>query len=335
MSSKLLLLAGTAIVSSIGYYFTLSTEEKKEKLSIPQKIYDMSERIIGAHKKDDLPPDWTDLGFLFRTAKAVCRIIVYGAPYGTGFLIQFPAYCNQRFIMTNAHVIGSYESATHAVAEFFYDEDASKTLHINLNPKKFFCVSPYQEEPDLLHLDYSLIGFDYPEGEVDSKSFQEIDPFFLSNDIPTKGSRIAIIQHPKGEPKKYHQASITGVRPHVLLHTVDTEGGSSGSPCLEKVDGRVGRVIALHHQGGEKANRAILAASILADVAISLRLEGQKEREEKERKAIKERVEKKRKKAKRRKRKRSKRAKRSRETSSRSRKAKERRRRTKAKRSPV
>src|SRR5262249_33446726 len=75
---------------------------------------------------------------------------------------------------------------------------------------------------------------------------------------------LLILQHPQAEPMKLAFGSLTPKKewpPNRVAYSVNTDGGSSGSPCLTQ-DLAVG---ALHHWGSETHNRGVLMSAILAN----------------------------------------------------------------------
>ena len=98
---------------------------------------------------------------------------------------------------------------------------------------------------------------------------------FETETFPLVGEDVTIIQHPKGEVKKFKSDEVLGQLNQHLFYTTETEPRSSGSPVLNKDC----KVIALHHAGktleeggliinakGERAgaNRGILFRDIFA-----------------------------------------------------------------------
>src|SRR5262249_49394821 len=71
-----------------------------------------------------------------------------------------------------------------------------------------------------------------------------------------KPEPLLILQHPGAEPMKLAIGSLTPKdrwTPDRIAYSVNTEGGSSGSPCLTQNLA----VVALHHWGSEDHNRGV------------------------------------------------------------------------------
>lgn len=77
------------------------------------------------------------------------------------------------------------------------------------------------------------------------------------------GEPLQILQHPKTEPMKYAAGDMvrTSDTAPRIFHTINTEGGSSGSPCFT-FDWKL---VALHQGSEEDMNRAIPVPAIVAD----------------------------------------------------------------------
>ncbi len=110
-------------------------------------------------------------------------------------------------------------------------------------------------------LDYALLRLDKPAGtdRVDGteRGFLTLSSWRIGEDDP-----LLILQHPSAAPLKLAIGAV--VRPDPPSHVyykVNTEGGSSGSPCLNQ---RL-ETTALHHQGDTTSNRGITFKAIRED----------------------------------------------------------------------
>ena len=125
-------------------------------------------------------------------------------------------------------------------------------------------------DPDLANLDYSLhtvIG-----DPAASFGYVQPDPTQLSS-----GERIYIVQHPDGRPHEITHGegadvvvdinTGTGTRTLRYYDTLDTEGGSSGSPIFRDSDDKM---VGLHHCGGCESpgvgNRGMLMSDIYPQI---------------------------------------------------------------------
>ena len=69
-----------------------------------------------------------------------------------------------------------------------------------------------------------------------------------------------ILQHPAAEPLKLSFGSVTEVETTRVRYKVNTQGGSSGSPCLTQDL----KVTAIHHYGLGDCNQAVPHEAILS-----------------------------------------------------------------------
>ena len=112
-------------------------------------------------------------------------------------------------------------------------------------------------------LDYTFVGIDKKEIDDLNLSMQPIamepEPELRKND------EIFVFQHPKGQPKKYSQDKIVGVKPPFVLYKADTKSGSSGSPVVTTVGLKL---VGIHHTGCKELsyNKGTLCSEILQDL---------------------------------------------------------------------
>jgi V8-like Glu-specific endopeptidase len=212
------------------------------------------ERIVRQHLQFANTADWVK--GMTDSMNAVCRVEVDGDGIGTAFLV------GPSLVITNHHV--SHDDANAPVGserfQFRFDYKI-------FNGKKTEGVS-YSAEPgpfahDNEALDFTLIRLSVRAGE------QTVGT--LSN-APTRGwlkpqSRtpavddpVMIIQHPKADPQKFALGTIIDGTPPPdrVLYNVNTDEGSSGSPCFDSN----WVPVALHHWGGVNHNRGVLFSPI-------------------------------------------------------------------------
>ncbi len=196
------------------------------------------ERILG--KSDLFPISYLQTGL--NISKAICRIsirdsrgVVVG--YGTGFLVS------PHVIMTNNHVINSYQVAFNSIAEFNYQDDENfmpcPTYNYRLDPETLFITNEY--------LDFTLVAV-----KNNTAIEKNIEDFGYLKLLPKSGSilegeYVSIIQHPKGGPKSItlRENKVCKVKGNFIHYLTDTEPGSSGSPVFN--DQWI--LVALHHSG--------------------------------------------------------------------------------------
>lgn len=195
------------------------------------------EEVLGGFDDSD------QISFLhrgIRAARAVCRLVQGGEPVGTGFLVA------PGIVLTNNHVIGSAADAATFTAEFDYeltidDEPRSPLYRFDLDPERVFVTSDADS------------GLDFTFVAVQPESRREREPIATFGWLPLdervnkilEGEPAVIIQHPRGNPKRVclFAAELVDKLVDYLHYTTDTDGGSSGSPVMN----RGWQVIALHH----------------------------------------------------------------------------------------
>src|SRR6185503_4783267 len=157
--------------------------------------------------------------------------------YGTGFLIS------DRLLMTNHHVLRTFEEARASQAEFNYQMGREGRLESSvlfpLAPEDLFVTSP--------ELDYTVVAIAPRSIDGSPLSDWGFTPLHAEEGKVVKGEYLNIIQHPNGEPKMLavrENELIDVLDSHLHYHT-DTAPGSSGSPVYNDS----WEVVALHHSG--------------------------------------------------------------------------------------
>jgi Trypsin-like peptidase domain/Effector-associated domain 1 len=242
----------------------------------PVGTFGEAERIVlKGVKFEDVGP-WIDR--LATMRRAVCRIepqpetdSIEG--YGTGFLVA------PDIVMTNYHVASSfwsgkeraervrirfdYESAVPGDSSFHGTEhELAITVSQSADVADELEKSPWQvafSPEGAVGLDFALLRLARPAGDdlvrgakrgflkLTSRRFLSTDP-------------ILILQHPAAEPMKLSFGAVEKSDPpsHVE-YKVNTEGGSSGSPCLTQDL----MVTAIHHMWLADKNRGVTHEAIL------------------------------------------------------------------------
>ncbi len=242
----------------------------------PVGTFEEAERIVlKGVKFEDVGP-WIDRLAMMRMA--VCRIepqperdTIEG--YGTGFLVA------PDVVMTNYHVASAFwerkdraervrlrfdyesavpgDSAARGTEHKLATTGRQSSGHAEESDKRPWQVSFSGE--DLIGLDFALLRLAQPAGDdlvrsakrgflkLTSRRFSSTDP-------------IIILQHPAAEPMKLSFGAVEKADPpsHVE-YKVNTEGGSSGSPCLTQDL----KVTAIHHMGLADKNRGVTHEAIL------------------------------------------------------------------------
>jgi hypothetical protein len=223
---------------------------------------------FGLERLVDVERGTRDFGTLFSALGAmerrVCRVDVAGQPQGTGFLV------GPDVVMTNFHVVerAINESLTgrsiKAIFGFKTMPDGRAVdpgTAISATKDHWLLASshyspidekPYDpaETPTTEFLDYALIVLSEEDRRkdpfVDNRSFYRLDEV---GPEPAPDAYLFIAQHAGGRQLQYddaRKAVIGGNDAHTRIrYRVNTEPGSSGSPCFDHDL----RLVALHHSG--------------------------------------------------------------------------------------
>jgi hypothetical protein len=225
-----------------------------------------AERIVFQGLSFENVAIWLD--DMARKRRAVCRIEpqpqtteqVSLAGYGTGFLIA------PDVVMTNDHV----------ASRFYSDKDAASRVTCRFDFEVGLdgvAPAPTAGTPHKLHptdwpvanspegqLDFALLRLERPAGD-DAVGGGTRGVLTTSAYAFTPGEPVVILQHPMADPLKLAFGPVAE-KPWAadrVAYRVNTEGGSSGSPCLTQ--GRL--VAAIHHYSEADRNRGVLMSSIL------------------------------------------------------------------------
>lgn len=196
------------------------------------------ERVIG--ESDLFLLNYLEKGL--RVGRSVCRIEINNGSgrepgYGTGFLVS------PNLLLTNNHVLPSYEIAINSSAQFNYEKDLDfnkrEMQEFNFAPDVFFMTN--------VDLDFTLVAVN--EKSVSGTGISDFGylPLIKQTGKVLLGEYVSIIQHPKGAYKSIvlRENKITDIFENFIHYTADTCPGSSGSVvCNDSWD-----VIALHHSG--------------------------------------------------------------------------------------
>lgn len=210
----------------------------------------------------------TSFQLLSRLQFQVCQVRRNGSALGTGFLV------GPDLVMTNYHVafptganrpygglsvLFDYKFRPGAVA---VDEGTPAALADD------FLVA----DSPVAQLDYALLRLAGPVGkqpiaELPNGVHRHWIASTGKDGTPAAlvdGDPLIIIQHPKGAPLGISFGNVTSQKDNRVLHDVNTQDGSSGSPCLDAALA----LTALHHAHNmkEAANQAVPWRLILSDL---------------------------------------------------------------------
>lgn len=212
-------------------------------------------------------------------AGQVCQIRIGADAAGTGFLV------GSDLVLTNHHVVARViggdvaPSAVQCVFDYIVGDNGTvgQGVPFGLHDGGDWLVAASPPSaadehgdptrlPTVDELDHALLRLAEPAGQTMSLDGRERGWLRLLGDIPepTPGLPLLIMQHPDGRPVKLAMAD-TGVKAvnrnrTRLTYCVNTEAGSSGSPCLTFDL----ELVALHHSGQAHHNEGVPIATIVA-----------------------------------------------------------------------
>lgn len=214
------------------------------------------ERIVQQDVPFENVGQW--LGTLSLRRRAVCRVEPQPAPntsgYGTGFLV------GRDVVMTNYHVIEPFIAggSDKVVLRFDYETDINGVAVSQGRACKLAAEWRLVDSP-VTELDFALIRLAEPAAEdIGREGYR--GRLLPTRKLPAAGGPLMILQHPDAQPLKLAIGSVVdpNVSENRVSYTVNTEPGSSGSPCFNSgLD-----LVALHHLGASP-NRGVRLAGVL------------------------------------------------------------------------
>jgi len=256
----------------------LSVLEARFAALRPDKSLGEAERIVLKGLTFEDAAVW--ISTLAKLRRAVCRVEPQPATesiggYGTGYLVA------PDVVMTNFHVAEKFwddrTKAGRVVLRFDYEKSAAGVsvwggTAFKLatawrgpgGPSEAQEARPWQVlSSSRSDLDFALLRLDRPAGDdtVDGgrRDFLKLTARSLNPTDP-----ILILQHPNAAPLKLSFGAVEMLDPpNGVLYRVNTDGGSSGAPCLAQDL----KVIAIHHFGATANNRGVTHEAILAHLA--------------------------------------------------------------------
>lgn len=225
------------------------------------------ERIVVPAAGFQDPGSWRERMSLVELT--VCRIEVIHPTkgrvgIGTGFLV------GSNLVFTNDHVRMEWEKSSapeDVVLRFGYakkgDVEVEKGTEYKLKKGGWLIANSSPDQG----LDYALVATEGDPGRerLGRAASSPLRRWLIPEPHTfSPGEPLLILQHPKARPLELAIGSVVGeVANNRVEHKVNTEGGSSGSPCFT-VDWRL---VCLHYWGDKTANRAISFRAILKDLA--------------------------------------------------------------------
>lgn len=175
------------------------------------------ERIIG---ENTLRPVYY-LRRALQAADAVVRVDLEGQPHGTGFLVA------PNLLLTNHHVIASEAEARTAQAVFFNETPDERARE--------------RSRKEVIARTAAANALVYTSAELDVsvvrlRNAPALDHYLPLRDATVKqNSRVAIIQHPSGYPKRIALQNnlVAHANAKIVQYYTSTLAGSSGSPVFD------------------------------------------------------------------------------------------------------
>jgi S1-C subfamily serine protease len=201
------------------------------------------ERILGSTGVQNLT--WYRTG-LSRAEAVVLILDGMGSGQGSGFLLSGAELCDalpadEKFVITNAHVV----SETYSAAALVPEEAVIKFEALGLDDEYRVAEVIFSSPP--VDLDVSVLRIDKPAPSV--------DPIPIGKRLPVADGeqRVYVIGHPLGGGLSFslQDNTLLDHEDPLVHYRAPTEPGSSGSPVFNSQ----WKLIALHHAGGTSIPR--------------------------------------------------------------------------------
>ncbi len=174
--------------------------------------------------------------YFLNVSKSICKIRT-SIQYGSGFLLKYLIddhyfYC----LVSNEHIITNNLIKKRDNIFVYYDSEF-KNLQINLNEKERY-IRTFNEND----FDIAVIQI-LPKDNIEKLYF--LLPLVIEDENFTKFQKkeIYMPQYPKGKKLKNAKGIILEINKYDIIHTANTEEGSSGSPIFLK---STNKVIGIH-----------------------------------------------------------------------------------------
>ena len=201
------------------------------------------------------------------TVMASVGVMSVGSNPTTGLWCSGSNVSPNNYVMTNWHCIPDFSPCTNAEFVFKYYNTTCGGGTTTQDWESFHCDQTVVESPYNGNCDATLDELDFTLNSVvgnPASTYGWVTPD--SNPI-TDGEAIYIVQHPDGRPHEITHGSGANVDIDGTVFryydTLDTEGGSSGSPIFRESDNKM---VGLHHCGGcstpGTGNRGMLMSDI-------------------------------------------------------------------------
>jgi hypothetical protein len=229
-----------------------------DRFRFAEAVAGENERIVLQSVPFENAGQWLER--LSRIRRAVCRIEPQPeaksiAGYASGFLVAADV------LMTNFHVVQDLQ-ATAGQTQVRFDYEVKEDGQTN-NGRTCGLADPWLlASSPVEQLDYALVRLAQRAGDDAVGCCTRGVLKLVAHDF-VANEPIIVLQHPEAKPLKLAFGTVKdpcdGVR---VTYSANTEGGSSGSPCLTSAL----QVVALHHWGGTNHNRGIRMTKILQDL---------------------------------------------------------------------
>ena len=252
----------TALLSTLAEDYNPSLGPRLNQLALDVKPIADQAVTLGVGPEDFESKVLADVEFqeagiwierLRETRRAVCRVEPQPESqgkhgYGTGFLVA------PDIVMTCNHVAESFwndsEAAKRVVLRFDYEKNPDGSVGVG---ERYQLAEDWRIHA-AVRPDYALLRVRPAQASDSNRRPIPLTRVGVSADRP-----LLILQHPDGDPLKLLFGEIAAVDLDQIRYSINTEGGSSGSPCLTPDL----QAAAIHYASG---NCAYAMRSVLSDI---------------------------------------------------------------------